>query len=717
MEINEIFEGVLVTTQVEINQEDIALAFSKFIHEFVAPDKEGKPKKIYEEQLYELAFGEKEKFSLIVDFNHLSKFDIENDTHLAEALLVDPENTLKTFTRVLRNLLISTGNFTEEEARKYFVRIKNVGEVLSIRSLRAEHIGKIVRFRGIVLKVTKPKQLLLRALWRCNVCGTEFVMEYEDGVFRKPKRCASFPACTNTRDFILLERGREYLDYQEITVQELPEELPPGRLPQNVPVVLTGDLVGTIRPGDRVIVTAILKAQPTKALREGSQSLFNIVAYAIYIEGESPEMYKDIELTEEEKRMILSLRDDPDLERKIIESIAPSVYGHDIIKKALAAALFGGVEKHLPDGTRIRGDIHVLLVGDPGTAKSHLLKCVASVAPRAIYTTGKGVSAAGLTAAVVRTKDEWTLEAGVLVLADRGIAVIDEFDKMRKEDRQALHEAMEQQSVSISKAGIVATLNARTTIIAAANPKFGRYIDRKEFSENVDLPPTILSRFDLIFVLKDKPNEEIDSLFAEQILKVHSGERQIKPPFSPEFLKKYIMFAREYIKPKLTKKAAEKIKEFYVKMRSLAKATEEESFSQPIPITPRYLHALIRLSEAHARMLLKEEVTEEDVDFAIELMLHSLKQAGMDPSTKQIDIGIIEGMSAKKRSKYLRVLEIIEELSKTYGEAGVPITEVYKRAEQEGISRIFVDRIIQREINNGTLYEPTPGRLKFALRS
>ncbi len=701
--------GLTVSIPEIMPEEDIENAFVDFLMKFATTDDRGRPIRPYF-QLLEALF-EKDVYSLTISYPDL----VLGSPRIARLFLEKPKYVLKIFNRALRRAIREIyRDVPEYVLRRFRVRIKDLGFEIKIRDVfRSENIERAVGFRALVVRVSQPKQFLRRAIYICEVCGRAFPFE-SDELYTRPRSCG-YPDCRNTNPnkFILSKDGQEFEEYQELIVQELPEELPAGKLPESCQVVVYGDLVDKVRPGDRIKITGIVHVIPERKLTEGRKPLFRVYVEAIHIEKPETEE-EEIQLTEEEIERIRSLKNDPKLEEKVYASIAPSICGLEVIKKAIAAQLFGGVHKLYPDGTRVRGDIHILLIGDPGTAKSQLLKYVASLAPRAIYTSGKGSTAAGLTAAVVRTEDGWALEAGVLVLCDKGIACIDEFDKMREEDRRAIHEALEQQTVSIAKAGIVATLNARTSVLAAANPKFGRYYTRRGLKDNIDLPPTILSRFDLIFVLKDIPNEERDAKIVDHVLQMHGKIRSPTPPIPPDLFKKYVLYAREHINPRLTERALKKLKEFYLQMRrSAVKYQEDHLEMHPVPITLRHLEALVRLTEAHARMLLKEEADESDAEFAIQLMNESLRQVAYDVEAEVMDVGAIyTGQTFTQRSRYRYVLQLIRRLQEEY-ENGVPIREIIRRCEEVGISREFVYEVIRKEKMASTIYEPEAGKIKI----
>ena len=377
------------------------------------------------------------------------------------------------------------------------------------------------------------------------------------------------------------------------------------------------------------------------------------------------------------------------------KSTAPSIKGYREVKEAIALQLFGGSAKELEDETRLRGDIHILIVGDPGIGKSQILKYVSKLAPRSIYTSGKGTTGAGLTAAAVRDElGGWSLEAGALVLGDQGNVCVDELDKMRSEDRSALHEALEQQTVSIAKAGIMATLNSRCSVLAAANPKFGRFDRFKVLGEQIDLPAPIISRFDLIFIIEDKPSRKKDSELAQHILEIHRS-KDINYVIEPELLRKYIAYARKHVNPALTEEANEVLKNFYVDMRNSSSNAEENA---AVPITARQLEAIIRLSEASAKINLKEYVEKEDAEKAIRLQMSCLKDVGQDPETGEIQADIVGGGRPKsERDRMTLIINEVKVLEEEYnGEA--PVSALIRNMEENhGVSEDKVEALLKVE--------------------
>jgi len=523
----------------------------------------------------------------------------------------------------------------------------------------------------------------------------------------------------------------EFIDSQKIEIQENPEGLRGGAQPERISVYLEDDLVGEISPGDRIIANGMLRSMQR---RRGQFRLtsFNKVMDAVSIE--SQEMaFEEVEVSEKDEKKILKISKDPDIFTKMRESIAPTIYGMDVEKEALILQLFGGLAKEMPDGTRIRGDIHTLFVGDPGTAKSQMLAYMSKLAPRSIYASGKASSAAGLTAAAVRDdfgEGQWTLEAGALVLADMGVACIDEIDKMDEKDRSSLHQAMEQQEISVAKAGINATLKSRCAVLAAANPKLGRFDEFLPMHEQINMPPALISRFDLIFSILDKPDRTRDTDLATHILRTHKAgeiseniikskiskltkkERDslmeiVMPTFNPEFLRKYIAYAKRNIYPVMTDDALELIKNYYVDFRNSSEDT--------VTFTPRQLEAFVRLAEASAKLRLSQEVTVEDAKRSINIIEQYLTRVGMDRETGKFDIDIITtGISHTQQSRMRSIIDIIQKLCDASEDGNADRNDIIREAEIDGVESGKVEDAVDRLRRNGQIYEPSHGTYKLS---
>lgn len=648
--------------------------------------------------------------SLVVDFDDLLSYN----KVLADVLTENPNTFLESASKALSQVVAVEDPGYVHKAKVFHVRVRKLPENLhvKVRDIRSRHLGRFIAVEGIVTKISPVKQELVEAVLKCRTCGyEESVKQEEGGGLLKLSQC---PRCAEegrkSSGFSLVAEKSKFVDVQKFVLQEKPEELPPGQLPRSIEVVVRDDLVDIVRPGDRATVVGFLRVEEDKKLLKSSPPVFHPYLEANYIEVLTKENL-DVEITPEDEKKILELSRREDLEELIINSIAPSIYGYREVKLAIALLLFGGVPKIYPDGIRVRGDIHVLLVGDPGTAKSQLLRYVSVIAPRGIYTSGKGATAAGLTAAVVKEKNsgEFYLEAGALVLADGGVACIDEFDKMEARDRVSIHEAMEQQTVSIAKAGIVATLNARASILAAANPAFGRYLPTRNISENIDLPVTILSRFDLIFVLRDTPNRDKDRELAQYVIDFHreAYPQTVENIIPPGLLKKYIAYARRFVRPKLSEEAKAKIVDFYVSMRTVSESPES-----PIAITPRQLEALIRLSEARARMHLRSVVTEKDAEVAILLMEHFLRTVGVDITTRTLDIDtVMTGQPKSQREKIILVLDIIKDMVRANNGNAVKIEDVIAECTKRGLEESFVKKVLEKLYESGEIMMPRQGHI------
>ncbi|HKZ41373.1 MAG TPA: minichromosome maintenance protein MCM, partial [Candidatus Hodarchaeales archaeon] len=397
----------------------------------------------------------------------------------------------------------------------------------------------------------------------------------------------------------------------------------------------------------------------------------------------------------------------------IRESIAPLIFGFSEEKEAISYLLFGGTEKKISQGLKIRGESNILLIGDPGVGKSQILKSVSEIVARKIYTSGRGSTAAGLTASVLRDPDsnEMTLEAGAVVLADKGFAFIDEFDKMRREDRTALHEAMEQHTVSIAKAGIVATLNARTSVLAAANPREGRWDPNRPPISNISLPPTILSRFDLIFPMIDDPNPTEDRKKAAHILSVHQQGGIEEPPVSRNLLRKYIEYARRNIHPKLSQEATDRLMNYYLELRG--QSVKREDKFPTISITPRQLEGLVRIAEARAKMALRDTVTRADAERSIHLFKYSYDKIAKEGGSYNVDLAS-GGLSTQARSDLAKLKDLLTRISRE-SEEGIQVTELRTKAIEIGISENKFDELMENLQREGEIYEPRPGIVRRSI--
>ena len=636
------------------------------------------------------------KVSLVVDFEDLMSYEYEEKKSLAEVLQDSPHH----FFKVANELL------AEKTGRpKMQLRVKGAMESIKIRNLRAEHVGKFIQVEGILTRASEIKPEIREALFRCLHCGElNTVLQSGDEGYREPLSCQN-PNCRKRGPFKLEVEKSEFRDWQSLRIQERHEELRGGRMPMMLDCIVRDDLVDVAVPGNHVVMTGILEVFQEGGFKQKKKTFHKILDIS-YLEVMQKGV-EETELTDEDEKKIKEMIKDPWLYNKIVQSVAPSVHGYEAVKEGIALMLFGCDPLELLDKTRVRGDIHILLTGDPGVAKSMMLSWTAGVAPRGLYTSGKKATGAGLTATAVRDElgGGWTLEAGALVIADGGVACIDEFDKMAEEDRSAILEALEQQTISVAKAGIVATLNSRTSVLAASNPKMGRLDRSRNLVQQIGLEPVILSRFDLIFIIRDEPHGEMDKKIARHMLELHRKPEIAKPPIDSEMLRKLVIYGRKYIHPRLKEeKVIKKMEEFYVKNRSVAERGEA-----PVPITPRQLESMIRLAKASARMHFREEVTEEDVTRAIELISKYLHEAGFDASTGRVDVDIIlTGRSKSQREKIQRVMDLIGEVENKHG-GMAPVEEIVRRAKEEGIEENFVMRVVEEEKRDGFLYEPKQG--------
>jgi len=657
--------------------------------------------KYYFDKLNYLAYKWPEVKSLEVDFEDLEEYDPE----LVDLFLNEPDKFLEYSKKAIEDIGIVL-DIDKNIKLIPNIRVFNLPKekIKLVRNLKSDEINKVVVLDGLITQITTIIPHLKTACYRCNYCGEIYHVDMNNQGEVQLGECS----CGRKSFSIVMDRCK-FIDFQKAQLREPLEKIKGATQAQAIDLYVYDDLTNTVLPGEKVIIVGILRLKKPKKQKQG---FFDKYIEVIHIQKLDKE-FEELEITKEDLEKIKELSRDPYIFEKIRDSMAPAVFGHEKIKEAIALQLFGGTPgKKLPDGTEMRSNFHILLIGDPGAAKSRLLKYVKNLAPKSIYVSGKSATGGGLTA--IAEKDEfaeggWTIKAGALVLASGGIALIDEFDKMSDSDKSALHEAMESGTLSIAKAGIVTTFRADASILAAANPKFGRFDKSIPPSEQFNIPPTILSRFDLIFPIYDNPNKDHDLKIAEHILNAHmiaSGSEdvddeaieKITPMIDIDLLRKYIAYARKNIKPKLTKEAKEKITFYYLKMRELGKKTGT------IPITARYLEGLIRLAEASAKLRLDEYVREKDAEKAIELVEFFLRNIGQDPETGNIDIDIITtGRPTSKTEKIKTLLSTIRKLDKEIDEITFDVLceELKGKIEEEEI-----EEILENLIRSGDVYCP-----------
>ncbi len=654
-------------------EEDVQAQLEEFLRQF------------YESELLK-AVSEGRK-SIIVDFALLDKFNPD----IADKLLNTPEDILDAAKKAVAGI-----DAPDSEIKQ--VRFKNLPEQqnIRIRSLRSEHIRKLICVDGVVRRASEVKPEVSLAIFECPDCSSRINVEQNERFLKPPASCE----CGRKSGFRLVDRN--LFDARWVVVEE-PFEIATGDRPGEVSIYLREDLTTPEMqrksdPGNRLKINGVVK-EIRKISKGRMRTQMDVYIEANYVEPTEIE-WEEVEINREDEEKIKKLASDLEVYKKIVSSIAPSIYGMNEVKEAIMLQLFGGVPHNLPDRTRIRGDIHVLLLGDPSVAKSQLLKLISSVIPRGKYVSGRGTTAAGLTATVLKDEEfmgGWVLEAGAMVLCHKGIIAIDEFDKMNREDQIAMHEALEQQTISIAKASIIATLPAQVSVLAGANPKFSRFDPYRPIAEQIDIPDTLLSRFDLKFALRDIPDKEKDELLATHILETRLKPESVKPLISPEFLRKYVAYARKNCSPQMTREAAERLKQFYVDMRGLYAGEDT------VAITLRQNEALMRLAEASAKIQLRGQVSREDAERAIQIMKYSLQQLGYDYETGRIDIDRTEGVSSSQRSKIRILMDIIDRLERELGKQ-IPREDILAAAEEEGLRD--VEDLLQKMKREGVFFEP-----------
>ncbi len=687
---------------------------------------------------------------LDITFHELQAFDPE----FAEDVLADPRSILNSAESTLAEICRERGG----EDTLCTIRL---GELprdsrKDLRDMGNRDVHKLRSSEVIITRMSEIKPRIHRATFQCEMCGhlQERIQENEFEL-TEPLRCPEETGCglfvgrgKETTRFILVMSNSRLVNNQWLEVQEIPENVPSGAQPSRGHVLIEGNLVNKHLPGQRAIINIIPHIH--SETKKGKKTpMFDIVYHMVSSEFETTP-FTEIKINEEDKKSILEISENPDLMRLMQNSIAPSIYASgtmNFVKRSLALQLFGGVSRVNQDGTRTRGDMHILLMGDPGVAKSQLLNYMSKLSPRGMFASGGGVSGAGLTAAAVRDEfaggSRFALEAGVLPLSDKGMAAIDEFDKIGEEDRRVMHPAMEQQRLDISKGGVKASLNTRCAILAAANPQKGRFSKRSAnatvmnaFAET-GLEAPLASRFDIIWLLRDEVQVDVDERIAKHIMEVRTqgvseslleAELDISIQESEDekifdsnvngdqhltidFLRKYVAYAKRHIHPQLNNDAKAVIIDFYTQQRIKNQqdetAVEYHDESEAIPVTPRALEALIRMTEAHARLHLNEIATKEDARVAIALF-----SLWREEGNVQDDSELYSGVSVSQRQAPPRIRQIIRDLCEKKGVAS--LDEILNRCDELKISEYQVEGVISNMLMSGELYEARTNEYSFA---
>lgn len=652
----------------------------------------------YKSELETIASVYPTKKSIYIDFIRLDSYDQD----LANQVLNNPYATLFNAEQAIGEI-----ETCSDYRLNLHVRLKNLlgTEKIPIRHKSAIHIGKIRTIEGVIRKQTDVRMKPIVAAFQCQKCGAVIHVEQDEDILKEPSECyESDGGCGRASTFKFLPNQSLLVDCMKLQLQECTEDISGQNQPKNISVSIEDDLVNptSLTLGDRVNVTGIFSIVPRyRGGRQLVASDFSFNALSFSIEKSS---YRAIEINDDDIKEIRKCSSDPLIYDKLVQSISPSLYGLESEKEAILLQLFGSHHIDLPDGIRVRGDIHVLLIGDPGCAKSQLLRRASQLAPKGIFATGTSSTAAGITAAAVKDEfsdGQWSLEAGALVLADMGVACIDELDKMNEHDRNSLHTAMEQQVIPINKAGINVELPARCSILAAANPKFGNFDVYQSLYEQINLPSTLVSRFDLIFTIIDQPNKKVDAAKAEHVLRARQLNKkyfQIEPIFNEDFIRKFVIYAKEHCNPILSDESLDVLKDFYIETRC--------SSNESITITIRQLESLIRLSTASARIRLSDVVTIDDANRAIKIYSQFIGSVATDWETGRPDIQRVSfGVSHSQQERMQKILGVVRALRDNEDSKVVEKSLIFGETDIVGIPAERVEEALHQLVSQKVLFE------------